>query len=132
MSGKGLLKISSVFILIWGILNVVAGILTMAGFSFADMLATEVREELMALSLGTFIVIGIFEIVAASFGFSAAKEGRKANRCILLGGFVFALTIVPVFLSDMSNINWPSFIASLLIPALYLIGAFLRKANPNR
>lgn len=129
MTGKGFLKFSSFFIFIWGIVNIIIAIILVTNFSLAQDIAIGVKEELVSLATINFAATGIVEIIAAKLGFSAAKDASKAGRCIFLSGLIFALTIVPVIYGDTSTINWVSFIASLVIPGLYLLGAFIRKSH---
>lgn len=127
MKGIVLLKVSSFFLLIWGLLNVIVGIFLIADFSMVKELALGVKEDLIYLSMINFLGIGILEWIAAKLGFAAAKHANKANRCVLLGGLVFAMTVAPLIYGDLSAINWGSYIATMFFPLLYVLGALLRK-----
>lgn len=131
MNGKGLLKFSSVFMIIWGIVNIVIGVLLVVGFGAASEMVPDVQEKLMAAAIMLFIVIGICELFAAKFGFAAVKDASKAKKCMVMGFVVISFQIGTTFTGDMNNLNVLSLIAPLLIPVLYFVGGFLRNANPE-
>ena len=131
MSGKGFLKVTSVFMAIWGVINIVIGGLLLVGFGAATDIVADVQEKLMAAAIMLFIVIGICEILAAKFGFSAVNDASKAKKCLIMGFVVITFQIGTTFTGDISSVNVLSLIAPLVIPILYVVGALLRKANPE-
>ncbi len=131
MNGKGLLKFASVFMVIWGILNIFIGTSLVIGFGAAKEVMPDVKEELMAAAIVLFIAIGLVELIAARVGFGAVKDARKTTKCLIMGFIVVSFQIGTTLTGDLSNVNVASLIAPLAIPVIYIVGAFIRKSNPS-
>lgn len=126
MQGKGFLKVCGILMIIGGAIGLISSIILAATAG-----VTAVALAYVGISAGVIVaaaIIGVIgsalELVAGILGVKNCDKPEKAMSCVVMGIVVAALTIV-------SNIIYFSGILSLLLglvlPVLYLIGAFLNK-----
>ena len=134
MKGQKALKITSILMIIGGVIATVAGILVILGISALAALAdsTEGMGLIYASSI-IVIVSSIIEFIAGIKGVGACSAPQKAASCIKWGIFVVILYVASVVLgliggSDFSIIN---LILNLLLPGFYIFGAVRMKGSVN-
>lgn len=123
MQGKTMLKVSSILMLIGGILAAIMGVIAMIGI--AALVALGASSGLLTVS-GILVLVGaVVEIIASAKGLGACKAPEKAKGCMPWGIIVAALCVVSQILTvvgggEFSVIN---LITGLVLPVLYIIGA---------
>lgn len=136
--GKTLLKVTGIIMIVGGALglalNLISGIgiLDMFGYSGYNML-------FIALGLG--VLCGLLELITGILGVANCGKPEKANLCIVFAFITLAISIACQVLSWMSAADtgmqmgvtsYISFGLSLILPILYLIGAFRNRAVVRR
>lgn len=131
MKGKTMLKVSSILMLIGGILTAIMGVIALIGIAaLVALVGEEVSAGLLYFSGALVIVSAIVEIIAAAKGLGACKNPQKAKGCMPWGIIIAVLCVVSEILNvvgggDFSIIN---LITGLVLPVLYIIGANQMKA----
>jgi len=121
-----LLRFTSVLMIIGGAFFIVAGVVAVLGVG-ALSIAIGNSGRLTTAALIT-LVSGIAQLIAGIVGLRSAEHPFGHGSCILWGIIVMALTVASAWVSHSGGreLNWLNLFVGLLIPALYLIGAFQR------
>ena len=146
VQGSKLLKVSSILMIIGGIIGVVGSIIMglTAGVVQSVFQTEEFQQEMAeagvaASDLGTFktvllialcvlIVSAIIDLVAGFIGKNNWNNPAKATTMIILGVLSAVLSLIGnIMFSSEEGTQILSYIIGLLIPALYVIGAFQLK-----
>lgn len=132
--GKGLLKVTGILFIIWGLINAVITILGFAGVgAISSFLGMANNNTTAAGTIGgiltgvlVLMLIGaLFEIIVGAVGVSNSEKPRNASICITLAVIMIILQLVTGFVGVF---NWISIIG-LLLPILYLIGAIRNRSS---
>ena len=130
MKGRKFLKVTSVLMLIFGIIALVLGLI--------GTVTVALYSAIMEQSVGAFyasaallIVACVVEIIAGIKGNTASKVPQAAAKCVPWGIAVLILTVLSLVLGAVANrgIDWWSVVLNLLIPALYVYGAVTLKRS---
>lgn len=125
--GKILLKITGYLMIIGGVLGIIFGAIAIAGMNaFAD---TGVSKLSLVVSGAFAIISGIVELFAGIKGVRASNDPAKAEKCIRWGFIVIVFSLIGQIISVAggSKFNVTSLIIGLVVPVLYIIGAFIAK-----
>lgn len=132
--GKGFLKVTGILMIIGGAIGIIMAIVAMVGAGataslFYDTTGVELAVGLLILAGVVSLIGGALELVTGILGVKNCGDPSKATICIVFGIIVAALCII-------SNIIYFSGVFSLLLglvlPVLYLIGAFLNKNSVSQ
>lgn len=131
MKGKGFVKVTSIVMIVGGVIAAIASVLTILGLGAALALAGKVEGiGLLYASIVLAIMSSIIQIVAGVKGLKACKEPEKAQSSIIYGVIIAILSFVSlgISLSAGGEFNSLSLFTSLLVPLLYIYGLIqLRK-----
>ena len=118
MKGQRILKVTSILMIIGGVIAVVVGVLAILGISALAALSgsTEGIGLLYASSI-IVTVASVIQFIAGIKGVGACSDSQKAASCIkwgiiIVGGGTFSIT---------------SLVLNLLLPGLYVYGAMQMK-----
>ncbi len=129
--GQTFLKVTSILMIVGGIIAAIAGVLAILGVSTLAMLvgSTEGTGLLYASSI-IVTVTSVVEIIAGIKGLMACKNPVKAGGCMILGIVVAVLSIVSmaVNMAGGGSFKISSLILNLLVPVLYLFGVIKTKS----
>lgn len=144
--GRGFLKVCGILMIIGGAISIVVSIIGLIGGGLAGAaagaLAEEGYEEIAAaaaqggglLTVGSIIALigGVVELITGIIGVKNCGNPEKATTCIVWGIIVLVLSIISIILTLIGgNVQAGSLIVSiicsLVLPVLYLIGAFKNK-----
>ena len=108
MKGQKILKVTSILMIIGGVIAVVVGVLAILGISALAALSgsTEGIGLLYASSI-LVTVASVIQFIAGIKGIGACSDSQKAASCIKWGIIIAILTLV----------------LNLLLPGLYVYGA---------
>jgi hypothetical protein len=134
MPGIGMLKVTSILMIIFGIIAIIAGIVAIVGVS-----ALGVALGAGAGFVALMVVMGVLALVGAIIELLAGLAGRKCannpsvqglRKCMILGIIVLALSIIALIGSGvLGALNGLGIVTGLIIPILYLIGVFQIKKH---
>lgn len=132
--GAGFLKVTGIIMIIGASLGIIISILAIVGIAAIDTLGI---TEAVDYNIGLLYVSGILslvgaamEMVAGILGVANSKKPEKANVCIVFGAIVILFSLAGSILTVVGGNSFPvaSFLIGLVLPVLYLIGAFKNKA----
>lgn len=132
MKGQTALKVTSILMIIGGVIAAIAGILVILGLS--ALAALSGSAEGMGLLYASSIIIvvsSIIEFIAGIAGIGACSAPQKAASCVKWGIIIAVLYLVGMAIGlvgggDFSIIN---LVLNLLLPGLYVYGAMQMKSN---
>ena len=134
MKGQKTLKVTSILMIIGGVIAAIAGVLVLLGLGALTALAggAEGMGLLYASSI-IIIVTSIIQFIAGIKGIGACSAPQKAASCVKWGIFIVVLYIASTVIgfiggSEFSIIN---LVLNMLLPALYIFGASQLKSNVN-
>ena len=86
------------------------------------------------LGLATTLVGGIIQLIAGINGVKHCNKPENAKKCITWGIIVIALAVISNVLEVIGggNFNVLSFVIGLIVPVLYIYGAFLNHKENAR
>ncbi|MDR0672032.1 MAG: hypothetical protein LBF64_06930 [Oscillospiraceae bacterium] len=122
MNGGKFLRVTGILMIIGGALSILFGVIALFGSVVAGALG--VGEALIAAAI-IGLLGGATELVAGIFGVMYADRPGKAQICIVMGIVVAGLSVV----SSIISFNPLSLVLGLVLPVLYLVGAFKNKQS---
>jgi len=128
-----ILKICGILMIIGGIISILGGIILLAGAGLLSAVAEEADVEVNA-SLLTFASIfatisGVVSLIAGILGVKYSAKPEKANICIIFGILVIVISIIGNVIGLVGGGEFQplNLLTGLVVPVLYLIGAFQSK-----
>ena len=132
VSRNGFLKVTGILMIIGGGLSIILGIIAMLGVALiVSALGTEEMLGLLIFATILSLLGAIVSLVAGILGVANAAKPEKANICIVFGILAAMLSVLGNVLTATSGGTFSVFnlILGLVLPVLYLIGAFQNKAR---
>lgn len=134
------LKVTGILMIIGGAFGIIVGIIAVAGVGLLSGLAAEAGVSVGGLIISTILVLlgAIIELIAGIVGVKNAAKPEKAQTCIVLGIIVAVLSVGGNIWSAAASasitetafsLDVQGLITGLVLPALFLIGAFQSKRN---
>ena len=134
MKGQKVLKVTSILMIIGGVIAAIVGVLALLGISALVALAESAEGAgLLYASSAIIIVSSIIEFIAGIKGVGACSAPQKAAACVKWGIVIGILYIASMVIGligggQFSIIN---LVLNLLLPGLYSYGAVQMKNNVN-
>ena len=125
-----LLQVSSIIMIIGGVIGVVAGTMAVMGVGLLALtLGSEAKMGLLFGGSVLSLVSSLVSMVAGIIGVINADRPKKAKICIFFGVLAIGSAILASTLSMMGGNNFKitSLLVGLVLPTLYLIRAFQNK-----
>lgn len=121
------LKVTGIIMIIGGALGIIASILGIITIrALAVVFGDEIKLGLLVVA--TLLAIGgsAVSLVAGIFGVKYAAVPEKANQCIFFGLLAIALQVLGLIVNMIGGGSFSvvTFIVGLILPGLYLYGAF--------
>lgn len=129
---NGFLKVAGILMIIGGGLSIILGIIAMLGVALiVSALGTEEMLGLLIFATILALLGAIVSLVAGILGVANAAKPEKATICIVFGILAAVLSVLGNVLTATSGGTFSVFnlILGLVLPVLYLIGAFQNKAR---
>lgn len=134
------LKVTGILMIIGGALGIIVGIISVAGVGLLTSLAAEVGINVGGIIFSTVLMLvgAIIELVTGIIGVKNAAKPDKAQICIVLGIIVAVVSVIGNFWSSAAtasitettfSLNVVGLITGLVLPVLFLIGAFQSKSR---
>ena len=127
-----LLKVTGILMIIGGALSAILLIFAGGLGLFASAAGVLGQGSGLLLFATVLLLIGaVVELIAGIVGVKNAAKPEKAGVCIVFGIIVFGLSLLGNIMNLIgeSGFNFSSLLLGLLLPALYLVGAFQNKAK---
>ncbi|NLA26009.1 MAG: hypothetical protein GX878_01290 [Firmicutes bacterium] len=136
MEGKSntLLMVAGILMIIGGIFGTIVGIIAVVSVgALAGTLGSEVNLALLIFSAIITPIGAVVCFVAGIVGVKNAAKPEKANLCIIFGILTAAFLLLSNVLTAVGgSFNTMYLVIGLLVPALYLVGAFQNKNIARR
>lgn len=130
MKGHKFLKVTGILMIIGGAFGIIAGIVAILGVSgLAALVGSAAGTGILYMASILCLVSGIVQLIAGIMGVKNCEKPEMAQKCIVWGAIVAALSILGNILNVVagSGFNVTSLITGLILPALYIYGAYLNK-----
>lgn len=130
MKGQKFLKVTSILMIVGGIIAVIISIIALLGISsIAALVGSAEGTGLLYTSAIIAIVASAIELIAGFKGLAACKEPQKAAACVKWGIIIAILSIVSMIVGLMAGgeFSITSLLLNLLVPGLYVYGAIQMK-----
>lgn len=130
MKGQTFLKVTSILMIIGGIIAAIAGVLAVLGLSALAALADSAEGMgLLYFSSVLVVVASVVELIAGIKGLGACKMPQKAAGCVKWGVIIAVLSVLSIIISLAAGGEFKviNLILNLLLPGLYVYGAVQMK-----
>ena len=130
MKGQKILKVTSILMIIGGVIAAIAGVIAILGVSaLAALSGSAEGTGLLYASSILVTVASVIQLIAGIKGIGACSDPRKAASCIKWGIVIAALSIVSMIIGLIGggSFNITSLVLNLLLPGLYVYGAMQMK-----
>ena len=134
MKGQIALKITSILMVIGGVIAAVVGVIAILGVkALAELAGTTTDTSLLYASLVLVIVASVIQFIAGIKGIGACSAPQKAASCIKWGLIIAGLSICSMIIGLVAGgeFNIVSLVLNLLLPGFYVYGAMQLKNNVN-
>ena len=132
MKGQIALKITSILMVIGGVIAAVVGVIAILGVkALAELAGTTTDTSLLYASLVLVIVASVIQFIAGIKGIGACSAPQKAASCIKWGLIIAGLSICSMIIGLVAGgeFNIVSLVLNLLLPGFYVYGAIQLKNN---
>ena len=130
---NGFLKVTGILMIIGGAIGFIFGIIAVLGVAVVaaalQALGEPVSSGLLVFAAILALVSSVISFVAGIMGVKNAAKPEKAQKCIVIGIIVIVLSIIGNILTMVGggSFSFISLFTGLIIPVLYLLGAFQNK-----
>ena len=128
-NGNKFLKVTGILMIIGGSLGIIIGIIAVVGALGLNLLS---EGETVLLVWGSVAVLmsAIVSLIAGIIGVKNAAKPEKAQICIVFGVITALFAVLGSLMTVLGGgkFNAGNLIIGLLLPVLYLIGAFQNKS----
>ena len=131
MKGQSFLKVTSILMIVCGIIAAIFGVIAILGVSALAALAGNAEGAgLLYASTIIVTVVSIIEIIAGAKGLKACKAPRTAGKCVTWGALIVAASIISMVIGLIGGADFSisNLALNLLVPGLYIYGALQVKS----
>jgi len=131
--GRGLLKISGILLIILGSLQLLLGLLSIAGIFMPGVIEAAAEQagttaEMVIIGAVVLVILGAIYLVAGILGVKNCDKPEKVQVCFVVGVIMILIVIVSAGMDAMAgNLKWYNILIGLVFPVLYLLGAIKNK-----
>lgn len=125
MKGKSFVKVTSILMIIGGIIAAIAGVLGFIGTLTLGLVFQGTGEmTLLYVAISLVVISSIIQIIAGVKGLKACKTAECARKNIVYGVLIIILTFTSIIIGQLSGetFNLWALIINLIVPALYIYG----------
>lgn len=126
MQGQKVLKVTSILMIIGGVIAAIAGVVAILGISALAALSGS-AEDTGWLYAGSILVTvaSVIQFIAGIKGIGACSDPRKAASCIKWGVFIAGMSVGSMIVGFIGGgeFSLTSLLLNLLLPGLYAYGA---------
>lgn len=128
--GQTFLKVTSILMVIGGIIALLAGVFAILGVSaLAALMGSAEGTGLLYAGSVLAVVTSAVEILAGAKGLKACRLPGKAGECVILGIAIVALSMISMAVNVKGGGEFKiiNLVVNLLVPVLYILGAVKTK-----
>ena len=130
MKGQKVLKVTSILMIIGGIIAAIVGVIAILGVS--ALVALSGSAEGTGLLYASSIIVtvaSVIQFIAGIKGLGACKTPAKAASCVKWGIFIAILSIISMIIGLVGggSFSITSLVLNLLLPGAYAYGAWQMK-----
>ena len=128
--GQTFLKVTSILMVIGGIIALLAGVFAILGVSaLAALMGSAEGTGLLYAGSVLAVVTSAVEILAGAKGLKACRLPEKAGECVILGIAIVALSMISMAVSVKGGGEFKiiNLVVNLPVPVLYILGAVKTK-----
>ena len=133
--GQKFLKVTSILMIIGGVLSGITCLLGIAGVALLAAVAdSHAAALLLYAALGLALAASVAELIAGLKGLKTCKSGENADKCVVWGAVIAGITVVSTIINLVGGgkVNITSILLSLVVPGLYIYGAVQVKAGDQQ
>ena len=126
MKGQKILKVTSILMIIGGVIAAIAGVIAILGVSALAALSGSAKGTGLLYASSILVTLAsVIQIIAGIKGLGACSDPRKAAGCIKWGIFIAGISIGSMIagLIGGASFSITSLVLNLLLPGLYAYGA---------
>lgn len=130
--GSKMLKVMGILCIIFGAIAIVLDIIALIGVG--ALAAYGAPTGALIASCVIALIGAVMELVAGIMGVTNWAKPEKAMTCIILGFIIAACSVISNIITLVAypaSFSWVSIFTGLVVPVLYLIGAFQLKGQQN-
>ena len=128
MKGQKILKVTSILMIIGGIIAAIAGVIAILGVSaLAALSGSAEGTGLLYASSILVTVASVIQFIAGIKGIGACSAPQKAASCVKWGIIIAILAIISIIIVGGGQFSITSLVLNLLLPGLYVYGAMQMK-----
>ena len=119
MKGQKILKVTSILMIIGGVIAVVVGVLAILGISALAALSGSAEGTGLLYSGSILVTVAsVIQFIAGIKGISACSDPQKAASCIKWGIIIAILAIISMIIGLVGGgtFSIPSLVLNLLLP----------------
>lgn len=134
MKGQKVLKVTSILMIIGGVIAAIVGVFAILGISALVALAESAEGAgLLYASSAIIIVSSVIEFIAGIKGVGACSAPQKAAACVKWGIVIAVLYIISTIIGIIggSQFSIVNLVLNMLLPGLYSYGAMQLKKSVN-
>ena len=131
---NGFLKVTGILMIISGGISIIFSIIALLGVGvLATALGGDASLGLLMLASVLALVSSVISLVAGILGVKNAAKPEKAQICIVFGFITAILAVLGNVLNIAGGNSFDvlGLVTGLVVPVLYLIGAFQNKGKAN-
>ena len=132
MQSNKFLKVTGILMIIGGAVGIIFGLIAVIGVgALVALLGTDANGGLLMFAAVLALVSAIVSLIAGIIGVANAAKPEKAMVCIVFGVLTVALSVLGNVLTIVGggSFNGVGLVTGLVVPVLYLIGAFQNKSK---
>jgi vacuolar-type H+-ATPase subunit I/STV1 len=129
MKGQKFLKVTSILMIIGGVLAAITGLLALLGISALAAMAGSAEGTGLLYASSALAIVSSIELIAGIKGVGACSAPQKAGSCVKWGIIIVALSIVSMVIGLIAggSFSFTSLVLNLIVPGLYIYGAIQMK-----
>ena len=126
MNGQKILKVTSILMIIGGVIAAIAGVIAILGVSALAALSGSAKGTGLLYASSILVTLAsVIQLIAGIKGLGACSDPQKAAGCIKWGIFIAGISIGSMIagLIGGASFSITSLVLNLLLPGLYAYGA---------
>ena len=130
--GQTFLKVASILMVIGGALGTLMSLLGIAGVALLAAAAdSHAAALLLYVALALAVLACVVQFIAGLKGLKTCKTGENADKCVVWGVVVAAITVTSTVISIINGGEYTitNILLNLVVPVLYVYGAAQVKKN---
>lgn len=134
MNGQKMLKVTSILMIVGGIIAAITGVIAILSISTLAALSGSAKGTGLLYASSILVTLAsVIQLIAGIKGLGASSDPQKAAGCIKWGIFIAGISIgsMIVGLIGGASFSITSLVLNLLLPGLYAYGAMQVRNNIN-